>query len=259
MLFSRQKKLKRDREAGLVFCWRGGQGGNRGGLLFALLTASGIFALAFWVISLSFNIPKPESRKFAKILLLDGVSTEMALWVDQNTPFPSRWDPQSDIVHQKRVSDSLNGVFQQITEPRSAWREMPKLEGSVFTPKLVKRGGVQLGTLPKVEDISKGRGVFELIVNLDVDGALGKRLPEQVSGIEMKVPMQEYGSSLRLILTVDEEGRVIYCLPVEWQASDYAKNIENWVRTQRFKPAKNLGLVVGEATVSVEVKNHVGN
>lgn len=259
MLFSRQKRLQRDRDAGLVFCWRGGQGGNRGGMLFSVIIASALFALSFWGLSLQFDSSKPEARKVAKILLLDKMSTEMALWIDQNSPFPSRWDPKDDAVHSARVKSSLEGVYQAITEPPSPWREMPETKNQLDVPNLVERGVVELGSLPRPQ-VSEGKqSVLELVVSLDSLGDLAKRAPDQVSAINMTVPKQQYGSGLRFIVTLNPDGRVVFCAPVEWQASDFARNIENWVRSQKFKPSKKSILEVGEVFVHVEVRNHAGN
>lgn len=259
MLFSRQKRLQRDRDAGLVFCWRGGQGGNRGGMFFSVVIASLLFTIAFWGLSLSFDKSKPEPRKVAKILLLDKMTTGMALWIDQNSPFPSRWDPKDDVAHSMRVKSSLEGVYQAITEPPSPWREMPDVVTELDAPNLVQRGVVELGSLPKPLVSAHQPSVLELVVSLDAIGDLAKRTPDTVSAINVTIPKQEYGSGLRFIVTLNSKGRVVFCAPVEWQASDYAMNIENWVRSQKFKSSKSKDLEVGEVFVRVEVKNHAGN
>lgn len=259
MLFSRQKKLQRDRDAGLVFCWRGGQGGNRGGLFISIILALVLFAGAFWGLSLNFKVTQSDSKQTAKILLLDSVSSEMALWIDQNTPFPSRWDPQNDTDHQQRVDRAMRQVFQGMSRPVSPWIEMPEVVKNLDAPRFIEPSAVQLGNLPIASTTAKPQGVFELIIALDAYGDLSQRLPDVVSDVRVKIPMQEYGSDLRFSVTLDSSGSVLYCAPVEWLTSDYAKNIENWVRVQQFKPSSKLEQQVGEVTVRVEVKNHAGN
>lgn len=259
MLFSRQKKLQRDRDAGLVFCWRGGQGGNSGGLLVALLLTTGLFVAAFLGLSLSFKGAKAEPKQSAKILLLTDIPSEMALWIDQNSPFVSRWDPLDDQAHQLRVDSALTEVFQSVSQPEVSWRKMPELEAQVFTPRLLEEGGSQLGRLPVAPPVNKVAGVYELIVSLDAYGVFEKRLPEQVSDVDIRVPMQEYGSNLRFALTLSPSGDVLYCAPVEWEDSNYAKEIENWVRVQKFKPSRTAQEQVGEVIVKVKVKSHVRN
>ncbi len=259
MIFSRQKKLQRDRNAGCVFCWRGGQGGNRGGLLLAILFASGLFAFAFWGISLDFKSSKPQTRKFAKILLLDELSTEMALWVDQNSPFPSRWDPKSDKNHQIRVEDALEVTFQTMTEPPSPWREMPTVQVPVTVPKLIEPGIVELGSLPKLKKTAQKPSVVELVITLKALGAFSQREPRFISAMNIPIPQQAYGSALRFALAINPAGDVVYCAPVEWGESSYAKNIENWLRVQKFKPITGDALEVGEVSINVEVKNHARN
>ncbi len=259
MLFSRQKKLKRDRDAGLVFCWRGGQGGNRGGMIISVLIASSMFALAFWGISLDFKATKPESRKYAKILLVDQFSTEMALWVDQNSPFPSRWDPLMDSGHQQRVNDELDGLFQQMTTPPSPWIDMPKVALPLSVPRLIEYGMVELGSLPKPLQNKQKKGVLELVVFLDALGGLEKRKPKEILPMDVVIPEQAYGSALRFVVTLDAKGDVLFIAPAEWREGEYEKKIENWLRMQRFVPSKSIGLEVGEVIVRVEVKNHAGN
>lgn len=258
MLFSRQKKLQRDRDAGLVFCWRGGQGGNRGGLLIAIALTTGVFVAAFLGLSLSFKRVKSEPKQSAKILLLTDIPSEMALWIDQNSPFPSRWDPLVDGSHQLRVDEALIEVFRDVSQPTIPWREMPEVEEQVFTPRLLETGVVQLGHLPAAPPVNKVVGVYELVVSLDAYGSFEERLPERLSDVDIRVPMQEYGSNLRFAVTLNSGGDVTYCAPVEWEGSSYAKEIENWVRLQRFKSSSDLQQV-GEVIVKVKVKSHVGN
>jgi hypothetical protein len=259
MLFSRQKKLERDRDAGLVFCWRGGQGGNRGGMILSFLIASSVFALAFWGISLDFKATKPELRKYAKILLVDQFSSEMALWVDQNSPFPSRWDPLVDSGHQERVNDELNGLFQQMTTPPSPWIDMPKVAPYLSSPRLIELGAVELGSLPMPLQGKQKKGVLELVVFVDTLGELEKRKPKEFLPVDVLIPERAYGSVLRFLVTLDAKGDVLFIAPAEWREGEYEKNIENWLRMQKFIPSKSLDLEVGEVTVRVEVKNHAGN
>lgn len=259
MLFSLQKKLQRDREAGLVFCWRGGQGGNRGGLLISVILALVLFATAFWGVSLSFEKAQTEPRQAAKIILLRDLSSEMALWVDQNSPLPSRWDPQNDVSHQQRVDAALKQVFQEMTRPASPWIEIPNLNKVIDAPRFIESRAVQLGNLPSAPPSVDVRSDFELVVAVDASGELEQRLPESYSDFNIKIPMQEYGSDLRFAITLDSLGCVVYCAPVEWLTSEYSQNIENWLKVQKFKPKSGLNLQVGEVTVRVEVKNNAGN
>ncbi|MFT5882173.1 MAG: hypothetical protein ACI9FG_000673 [Crocinitomicaceae bacterium] len=259
MLFSRQKKLQRDRDAGLVFCWRGGQGGNSGGMILSVLIASSLFALAFWGVSLDFKATKPEVRKYAKILLVDQFSTEMALWVDQNSPFPSRWDPLQDSSHQERVNDELDGLFQQMTTPPSPWIDMPEVALPMSVPRLIEHGMVELGSLPKPLQNTQEKGVLALVVLVDALGGLEKRKPKEFSPMDVVIPEQAYGSALRFVVTLDAKGNVLFIAPAEWREGEYEMKIENWLRRQQFLPSKSIGLEVGEVTVRVEVKNHAAN
>ena len=258
MIFSQKKRLLKDREAGLVFCWRGGQDGNRGGMLLALLLASGLFGLAFWGIGLDLKGAKPESRKAAKILLLDSISPEMALWIDQHSPFPSRWDPQLDVEHEERVTGALGALYQEVSVPVVPWREMPVMaESEVERPRLVEAGEVELGELPKVPAVGERAAVVELRVLLRGEGSLARRAPKELEPFVREIPKQWYGAVLRFAVVLDEGGGVFSCAPVEWEDTDFGKDLENWVRVQSFVPAGGVGLEVGEVSVLVEVKSHV--
>ena len=181
MLFSRHKKTQRDRDAGLVFCWRAGYGGNRGGMLIALLMAVGFFAFAFWGVSISLEKSLPESRKYAKIMLLDSATLDMALWIDQNSPFPERWDPQWDEGHQSRVQQALDTVFREMSAPPSPWRSMPKMGEMISSLKIIERGEVVLGELPAPVVLDQKRGALELIVTLVAKANLEKRISKSVT------------------------------------------------------------------------------
>lgn len=258
MLFSYKKRIQRDRDAGLVFCWRAGQEGNRGGMLIAVLMASGLFALAFWGISLDLKASKPESRQAAKILLLDTISPEMALWIDQHSPFPSRWDPQFDDAHAARVQSDLAGLYQEISVPPSPWREMPDVgEEEVASPRLIIDGEVDLGGLPDVKEREKKPVVLELTLTITAFGELENRIPRELVPFSMKIPQQAYGSTQRFALTLREDGNVVTCTPLEWSNDDFSMELENWVRLQSYLPAKGEGLVLGEVSVNVEVMAHV--
>lgn len=260
MILSKKKKLQRDRDAGLVFCWRGSHGGNRGGLIIALLMASGLFGLAFFGVSLDLKVAKPESRQSAKILLLDSISSEMALWIDQNSPFPSRWDPQYDDEHQNRIHGALGSLYQGITIPPSPWREVPTGWGAqVETPRLITSGEVDLGRLPEVEKPQAKQSVLELIVTMEGDGALRERVPTQLKGFSTKIPQQAYGVTRRFALGLKPDGELLMCAPVEWDADPFDRELEAWVRSQEYASSKGSAVQLGEISVTVEVKAHVGD
>ncbi|MGJ8673356.1 hypothetical protein [Rubritalea sp.] len=260
MIFSHKKRLQRDRDAGLVFTWRGSFGGNRGGLLLAFLMTSGLFAFAFWGVSLDLTSTKPESRQAAKILLLDNISPEMALWIDQHTPFPSRWDPQYDVEHQGRVDVALELMYKEVTVPPSPWREMPEMAHSVVaSPRLIIDGEVDLGDLPMVKDQVVEPMVLALDVKLKGYGAMAKRVPEELKGFDMMIPRQAYGMTRRFTLSLRADGSVLNCTPVDWEDSEFDRELENWVRLQSYSSADKPGIELGEVNVTVEVMAHVGN
>ncbi|MFC5049150.1 hypothetical protein ACFPK9_00760 [Rubritalea spongiae] len=261
MLFSHKKKLQRDRDAGLVFTWRGSLGGNRGGLLMAFLMTLGLFGMAFWVVSLDLPSARPESRQAAKILLLENVSPEMALWIDQHSPFPSRWDPQFDEGHQLRVDDALERVYQEVSVPRSPWREMPVVAGGgVTSPRLIVDGEVDLGALPMVDSVKAKPMVLELDVKLQGVGSIKERIPQELLSFDMVIPRQAYGMTRRFALSLREDGSVLTCTPVNWEVSEFDRELENWVRMQSYQAVEDgAGVELGEVSVNVEVKAHVGN
>jgi hypothetical protein len=226
----------------------------------ALLMASGLFGLAFWGISLDLRPSVPESRQAAKILLLDTISPEMALWIDQHSPFPSRWDPQYDEEHAARVGAELTDLYKQISIPPSSWRDMPEQASQqVAVPKLIIEGEVDLGPLPEVEKHTPKPVVLELTVTLAGYGAMDKRIPEVLVPFTMKIPKQAYGTTQRFTLSLRPDGSVLNCTPVEWENSEFSRELENWVRVQPFLPVKKEGVELGEISVNVEVKAHARN
>lgn len=255
MLFSRYKKLKRDREAGLVFRWRGGDGGNRGGLVLAIALSSGAFALAFLGVELEAPAQSLEPRRVAKITLLNELSPELSQWVAQQSPFPSRWDPVSDVENNARVAAALEQTYVKISAPPSPWISMPAVEEEASEPSLLEVGVAELGDLPKATITKVSERGAELAIVLEFRGSLAKRLGEKHTPFQGEIPKQRYGEKLRFALSVDTAGRVLYCVPVEWRDDTFAKRVENWLRLQQFSAAPEAaGLDFSEVIISVEVK-----
>lgn len=255
MFFSRYKRLQKDREAGLVFRWRGGIGGNGGGLLLALILTLGCFFLAFLGLNVSLYKSSAQSQEYAKITLMDSFKPEMALWVDRHSPFSVRWDPQNDVEFQARVQSALNVTFNGMAKRPLPWQEMPLEQQPIKELRLTDKGEVHFfEEFDVVQQPELRPSALEFEVSLEMSQNLKKRFRKEgvSSSWQGEIPAQAYGSNLRFVVVVDAAGNVVYCSPIKWVAGESVGELENWVRRQKFDPAKRAE--IGEITVQMEEK-----
>jgi hypothetical protein len=242
-MFSTKKKLQRDRDAGLVFRWRGGYRSNRGGSTIAFLMTSLVFAAG--VIML--NVAKPSTvpnRYRAEMIQLGEMDDDLTWWVEKNSPDLPVWRENGDTASESRVSALLK------TELDSDQGEVYRYEDVEIKPVEIDNEEIyslKTESLPPLrrfqnakDENSDSVALVEWKISVSADDDLKKRLP---SGLEYGgfIPERWRGSSVRFAVAVDAGGKVLDVNPTVWNEDDVVKGLENWVQTFRFKPIQGAG------------------
>ncbi|WP_018970580.1 hypothetical protein [Rubritalea marina] len=259
MVFSRQKRIKRDLEAGLVFRWRGGNSGNSGGLIISMLISIAMMGALFWGLDVDFQQVPAKKRSFAKILMVDEMSSGLVLWVDQQSPFPARWDPAEQEEIDGRVAGHLETTLRSFRAPQENWLEMPERAQEMTEMRLVESAQTDLGPLPEPTRPSTENQIIELSVDLASTGGLAKRLPESLSQVLTTIPVAQYGAEIHYAMVVAGDGTVQQCLPIEWSSEPFVHAVGAWLMRQQFQPSKSDEPVLGDVSVKINVIYHVAN
>ena len=246
MLFSKKKKIQRDRKAGLVFRWRGNQATNRGGGTLALCLTSAVFAGGFLLLNVSAKPNIVPSRYRASIIQLGTIDDKLAWWIEKNSPSIPEWSSSADEESIHRVDELLLNVvnadhhrslgFQELNiEPieRTEY-EMYRLNDDILPP---------IGRLVNIADdinsVHQPVGIVKWNLEISVDGELNERLPKEIT-YDGWIPESWYGDSVKFSVAVDSTGKVLAVNPVDWTEDEIVKGFENWLYSVAFKPLKKI-------------------
>lgn len=253
MLFSKNKKLQGDRDAGLVFRWRGGYRSNRGGATIAFFLTSMIFVGGFVMLSVYTKPNTIPNRYRARMIQLGEVDDDLIWRIEKNSPsLPGLLgdeDERSEIRVDNLFKEEINET--QISRYLYEDVEMKEIEidsGEVYL--LRTQSMPSLGRLVDHDYIQEGSDEqVKWRVVVTADSVLKARLPDDLEYYD-RVPEEWHGLSVRLIVAVDDEGKVFSVNSVDWSEGGEAKILENWVYTIPFKTVKDKskrpeGMVTG--------------
>ncbi len=255
MFISRKKKLLKDRDAGLVFQWRGGNTGNRGGMTTALVL-SGLF---FIVIFASFNVlvksKQPPPRYTANITLLGNVGENMTWWVEKNSPYQRNWYENLEELGEESVGEKLSQLIDAQSTPQLSWRTSVQKDSEPKILSVYAKGEVELPSLSRLlidredgtEDASRSvldSAQVELNVR-SVDSTKGARLPK-VNGYKARLmnSSDRLGETFSYMVTLSSAGDVINVTPLKWADDEVWKELENWLNALKFKPSNLDGEMI---------------
>ena len=237
MLFTKKKKLQRDRDAGLVFRWRGGYRSNIGGSTIAFLLTSMLFAGAFLLLNIYLKSSAVPSKYRASMVQLGQVDSQLEWWMERNSPGLPMWESNGDEKSVTRVKILLENELNLSDDPIYKYEDVDLRQLQINEQRYYT---VDAPSLPSLEGFQSGK-IVEDIQPLDWQltvtstGELNDRLP---AGLEYGgwIPESWRGLSVKFIIAVDAKGSVMTATPVEWETDDVVKNIENWIYTITFKP-----------------------
>lgn len=269
MYFLRKKKQLRDRDAGLVFHWRGAKK-HYMAKFYAVMVAVGCFGFIAYAVRVEGPKQPLISKRTSTLVMLnedDPNCRKLMMQIEEKSPFPSRWDPAYDSATNQRVAKMADSIMGKAWEYQPALRELPPRsnKSTQLTPILDSGAGLVSGFMHHwwrdLEILQKPTG-SELFVRgiVTVEGKLNERLilPEWILPANL-VAEDWFGQSFRFMLSVDEQGVVRSCVPLPGgsmgttRATDLQKGLAVWVRAQHFKPSEQSGVVFGELQLQIKV------
>lgn len=249
MYFLRKKKQQRDREAGLIFPWRGSRKHHLGKMV-AFLVAMGFFAFSVYAIKIEgIKSPLLSNRKGVVVMLdeHDPECQKLMFQIEQRSPFPARWDPAFDQNLQAGLRQATDGLQGGLWQYDAALLPMPEvkerdLPASIIEPDQGLLGRVS-GVWRQVDLAANARPAGDLLIRAKVT-ALGG-IKGRVKRDELALPVDLvaddwFGQTFRFYIRLDDQGVVTSCVPLLGGTldaptiTDRQKNLAAWIRTQRF-------------------------
>lgn len=268
MFFRRTRKQKRDREAGLVFHWRGAKKHHLGKFV-ALMVAASCFAFAAYAVRIE-GLKQPLlSKRTGTVILLnedDPNCRRLMLQIEEKSPFPSRWDPVHDPATGKRIADMAESVMGEPWVYQPQLRNLPPQDeesaslASMDDPNEGLVAGMMTGWRQRLEsnDFTGGGDLYVrgiVVAKGDIEG----RLAHKVWSLPTNLVTEDWlGQSFRFMLGIDGRGIVRSCIPLPGgsmgggRATDRQKDLAVWLRAQRFKAAEDEAMQFGELQLQIE-------
>ncbi len=253
MLFSKNRKLQRDRNAGLVFRWRGGYKANRGGFTVAFLLTALFFGAGFIMINVYAKQNTVPSRYRASMVQLGEVDDDLKWWIERNSPLLPSWGGDGDLQSSLRVGGLLFGEISERHKEKHRIEDVEMEEISIAGERVYLSND---GVMPRIgrhkvllseEEVSDDDVVVEWGVNVEAGENLRLRLPKSLV-YDKWIPESWHGREVRFIVAVDDMGRVIKVSPSEWVEVGEYRGLEDWIQTIRFKPERGA---VGKSRVGI--------
>ncbi|MFT5905693.1 MAG: hypothetical protein ACI9E1_001293 [Cryomorphaceae bacterium] len=240
MLFSKNKKLQRDRNAGLVFRWRGGFAYNRGGSTIAFLVTSLMFAGGFIMLNVYAKPSTVPSRYRASMIQLGMMDDDLTWWLEKNSPNLPIWSENRDEQSALRVNAQLMEELREANSGAYLYEDVEMQQIEIDDEEIYALNNRWLPSLKRLKANEDGPivAVADAVWKLKVNASkmLKPRLPDELEYVNW-IPEKWRGRSVRLIIAVDARGKVLSVNPAEWTEDRTVKEFENWVHTLLFKPA----------------------
>ncbi len=261
-----------DREAGLVFQWRGSRRHHFGKFV-ALAAAVGLFAFSIYAVKVEGIKPPLLPKREGVVIMLDEENPgcqKLMFQIEQRSPFPVRWDPVFDpslAAARGKMQEALHGGLWQYRarlEPLPEGKE-PRGLAAVTAPRQGLLDGVpgrwkESGEVPAMP----GHGGVSIRARLVAPGGLEDR----IDGVGLPLPAglvedDWYGQTFHFYVQLAPSGQVASCVPLPGGTLDAAvitdrqKNLADWLRRQVFKPrqAGGEGGSFGWLQLRIEAKN----
>lgn len=269
MYFLRKKRQKRDREAGLIFLWRGSRKHHLGKII-ALMVAVGFFAFTVYAIKIDEIKPPLLSKREGLVIMLtedDPNCQSLMLQVEERSPFPVRWDPVYDPEIMTRIDHAKNHLLGKIWNYDAALNPLPEEQVARGLPTIIEP---HHGLLGRVADpwrqagLAHGaelRGDLFVRAKLIAIGTLKNRIIQDEVPLPLDLVADNWlGQTFRFQIRLDAKGFVTSCIPLLGgtadapQVTDRHKNLAAWIRTQSFKPAESAGRLPGGGQLELQIE-----
>ncbi len=256
MLFSSRKKLVKDREAGLVFRWRGGTGTNRGGFTIAFLLTLIFFVTGFSLVRVKVKPEISPNRYRASIIQLGMMSDDLAWWIEKNSPYLDSWYEDMEALGGNSVNRKLMATIELENATPPAWRDVEIKSIELTVPSIFTKAEVEfppLESLPQSSEQSVIQPQWQMVLHSEHADQV-KRLPERRDyPLISNLPREWYGRSLSLLVQLNQAGEVLHTIPLKWSDDKTEQLIETWIQTLQFAPSARQQETI-EVIVSIGAK-----
>lgn len=269
MYFIRRKKHERDQKAGLIFHWRGFRKHHVGKII-ALLLACVFFGFSVYAIKLEVIKAPLLSKKQAVVIMLnedDPYCQALMLQVEEQSPFPARWDPISDKEVLLRLNEEKDLLQGKLWDYKMGLEPLPEDKSSVELASIInsydalregpksqwRQAGIAGGVIVRSDLLIRAR--------VHVTGDLKSR----ISSVQLALPPdliadEDFGQTFRFQLGLDKAGFVNTCIPLPGGSTDVTKitvrekKIAAWLRTLRFSSTEQAtaGWATGQLELQIE-------
>lgn len=244
MFFSKKKKLQRDRDAGLVFRWRGGYGSNRGGSTIAFLLTSLFFAGGVIMLNVYAKPNTVPSRYRASMIQLGEMNDDLRWWVEKNSPNLPLWSGHNDEVSESKVSEMLAEKMYESQGATYRYEDVEMKQIELDNEEIYSIRTRSLPLLSRFRDAEvQDNGQFtplEWELSVTAGDGLKERLPGDLDYGSF-IPESWRGNSVRFVVAVDAGGKVLSVDPTEWNEDKVVRGFEDWIQTFAFKPVVGGG------------------
>lgn len=264
MIFSRKKKIQRDRDAGLVFRWRGGHATNIGGGTLALFLTAATFAGGFLLLNIYAKPNAVPSRYRASMIQLGEVDDRFTWWVERNSPPILQWSDESDEESISRVSELLISEINSRQHQSVGYQDIEIQEVETAEDLMYS---IHSDTLPSIERLKKelgttedpgvaNLGIVKWGVDISAGGGLKGRLPGGLV-YDDDLPLAWRGGVVKFSIAIDGKGKILAVNPVDRSDSDVVRGFENWLHSVTFKPLKKPANDASDTMIGVVVMRSV--
>jgi len=249
MWWIRRKKTRADRDAGLVFRWRGGYASNTGGNVIGFLIVSLVFVAAFTLLDVELKRASQATKRTGRVqfLLSDATVAEM----DAVSPFVARWDPASDSEVEQRLAGKLRDQYGRHYVSKVGWQKLPQHQYSALLPTIYQR---QVRFLPDldapVREPAEPSG-RRLRFTLQAQGKLEERIPAVLPVPRAKLENALRGRSFSFVVRVDSHGRVLHATQLLEKGGEVNEAVAAWLAEVVFAPTPGQGGSQGVVEVVV--------
>lgn len=236
MRWLRHRKARVDRDAGLIFAWRGMNTGlGRKLAAVAVVTAGAVsFAVAVRVRVVP---PVPVSQRQGAVMLANHGDASIFLLgrLDEASPFPVRLETRGLPVVEDQLGAALASAGRSAETYQPRLRELPASEASRNLPALAV-GQPVFPSLPKAAgDRESAAGPVRLVASLAPDsGELAARVVTPAPQLSMPADTATAGRVRRYLIEVRGDGSVGTVTPVEVVAAADMPGVEAWLARLRF-------------------------
>lgn len=257
ILFSRKKKIQLDRNAGLVFCWRGCSTGNTGGLTLAIVLATSIFALGVLGIKVYVSSESPPSRYRAEIIQVSQIDPNLRWLLERNSPHLNPWYSNQNELGLLDICDKMYDAIDASRDDEIRWNSVLFDDYKLVTTRIFEQGEVVLPNLARyiLPVVTETPAEIEWVFSLSsLDQKMLLRFPDQMEYPTDNIKLAKYqGRTLNFTVNIDAGGSVVSCLLLDWITEPEVKIVENWVNTLQFKKAKDGDEKIETLIVSVRL------